>query len=49
MGVCISPVKANILLDHFERMVSEQCPIIFKPSFYKRYLDDTFLVFECEE
>ena len=45
MGGPVSPVAANIFLNHFETTVLTECPTYFKPVFYRRYLDDTFLLF----
>ena len=49
MGSSISPLVANIFLNSFEISVLNSCPLDFKPSFYKRYLDDTFLLFQSAE
>jgi len=46
MGSCISPIAANIFLNHFETQYLTTCPDNCKPKLYKRYLDDTFIVFE---
>ena len=45
MGGCVSPTLANIFLSHLEEKWLEQCPINFKPVLYRRYVDDTFLLF----
>ena len=45
MGGCISPTLANIFLCHHETMWLEECPLAFKPVFYRRYVDDTFVLF----
>ena len=31
---------------HLESLLLDQCPLAFKPVFYKRYVDDTFLLFK---
>ena len=49
MGSSISPVIANIFLNNFESTVLANCPLNFKPSFYRRYMDDTFLLFRNEQ
>ena len=36
---------ANIFMCHFEEKWLDQCPSNFKPIFYRRYVDDTFLLF----
>ena len=46
MGSPISATMANLFLcSHEEKWLSE-CPVDFKPLLYKRYVDDTFLVFK---
>jgi hypothetical protein len=45
MGNPLAPSLANIFLCHLETMLFEKCPMNFKPIFYRRYLDDTFVVF----
>ena len=49
MGSSLSPIIANIFLKYFEQSLLAQCPSDFKPNFYKRYLDDTFLLFNSRE
>ena len=49
MGSPISPIAANIFLNHFEEIHLNTCPTEFKPLYYKRYLDDTFIVFNSED
>ena len=48
MGGCISSVLANFFLGHHEKIWLDNCPLPFKPKFYRRYVDDTFLLFENE-
>ena len=48
MGSPLSPVIANTFLKDFEEKHLESCPINFKPIFYRRYLDDTFILFKCK-
>ena len=45
MGGCISPTMANIFLCHYEKIWIDQGPIEYKPILYKRYVDDSFLLF----
>ena len=45
MGGCISPTLANIFLAHLEEKWLNNCVIEFKPVMYRRYVDDTFLLF----
>ena len=46
MGSPLGPILANIFLSHHEENWLNKCPIKFKPSFYRRYVDDIFLLFE---
>ena len=45
MGQPCAPTLAEIFLTHHEKTWLEQCPLTFKPVHYKRYVDDTFLLF----
>ena len=46
MGSPCGPTLANIFLCHYEKIWLEECPTEFKPILYKRYVDDTFLLFK---
>ena len=46
MGSPIAPVLANIFLCFHEEKWLRDCPIHFKPKLYRRYIDDTFLIFK---
>ena len=43
MGQPLSPTFANIFLYFYEEKWISSCPPHFKPVFYRRYIDDTFL------
>ena len=45
MGSPLGPTLANIFLCHYETLWLDQCPIQFKPTIYKLYIDDTFTCF----
>ena len=45
MGLPLGPTFANIFLCFHESLWLSNCPDQFKPVFYKRYIDDTFLLF----
>ena len=49
MGSLLGPILANIFLSHHEENWLNKCPIKFKPSFYRRYVDDIFVLFESSE
>ena len=49
MGSPLGPILANIFLSHHEENLLNKCPIKFKPSFYRRYVDDIFILFESSE
>ena len=38
----------HIFLCHIEDLIFSTCPDSYKPKFYRRYLDDTFAVFDSE-
>ena len=48
MGSPLGPILANIFLSHHEENWLNKCPIKFKPSFYRRYVD-IFVIFESLE
>ena len=45
MGSPIAPVLANMFLCYHETKWLAECPDEFKPTLYRRYVDDTFLLF----
>ena len=49
MGSPLSAPMANIFLCHYEKKWLDECPDDFKPLLYKRYVDDTFLIFKQNE
>ena len=49
MGSPLGPTLANIFLSHFENIWLEECPLQFKPVYYKRYVDDIFLLFRSHD
>ena len=49
MGSPLGPILANIFLSQHEENWLNKCPIKIKPSFYRRYLDDIFVLFESIE
>ena len=52
-GVAMSsPVRrtfANLFLVYYENMWLDKCPHHFKPKYYRRYVDDIFLMFEKKD
>ena len=46
MGSPLGPTLANVFLCHWE---VEKCSEKFKPTYYKRYMDDTFLLFSSKD
>ena len=45
MGSPLGPTLANIFLGHNECKWLADCPDLFKPLYYQRYVDDIFLLF----
>ena len=45
MGQPVAPTLANIFLCFHEKKWLNDCPQEFRPVLYKRYIDDTFLLF----
>ena len=48
MGSPLGPSLANIFMSYYEKRWLDDCPRDFKPAYYYRYVDDTFLLFESE-
>ena len=48
MGSPLGPTLANIFLNFHENIWLLECPLDFKPIFYRRYVDDTFLIFKSK-
>ena len=49
MGAPLSPIIANIFLCEFEVNALQQCDALITPQFYRRFLDDTFILFESSD
>ena len=49
MGSQLGPSLANTFLCHHETKWLNDCPKKFKPVFYKRYVDDIFVLFKRPE
>jgi len=45
MGSPLGPSYANAFLSYHEQNWLEKCPPEFRPLYYRRYIDDTFLLF----
>ena len=49
MGSPLRPTLANIFLCHHKKKWLNDCPNNLKPVFYKRYVDDIFVLFKKSE
>ena len=49
MGSPLGPAKTNAFLPFYEIKWLEQCSKEFQPVFYRRYVDDIFVLFESAE
>ena len=49
MGSPLGPTLANVFMCHFENIWLENCPAHFKPIVYRRFVDDTFLLFQTKD
>ena len=45
MGSPLGPSLANAFLAHYKQVWLDDCPDEFKPVYYKRYVDDIFVLF----
>ena len=48
MGGVLSPTLANVFLCYHEEKWLSNCPPTFRPVLYRRYVDDTFLLFRSQ-
>ena len=48
MGSPLGPTLANILLTCCKCRWLDNCPIQIQPRYYRRYVDDVSLLFECK-
>ena len=46
MGSPLGPLFANIFMSFHEKTWLHNCPSLFKPLLYRRYVDDCFLLFK---
>ena len=49
MGLPLGQTFANIFMCFYESTWLSDCPAEFKPIFYRRYIDDTFLLFRHKD
>ena len=49
MGSPLGPTLTNSFLCYHEKRWLDKCPEEFKPVFYRRYVDDIFVLFRKEE
>ena len=48
MGSLLGPALANVFLCYHENILLQNCPSKFKPVIYRRYVDDTFVLFRSK-
>ena len=48
MDFPLGPTLANVFLCYHEKIWLQNCPSEFKPVIYRRYVDDTFLLFRSK-
>ena len=46
MGSSLSPVLANIYMEHFESYLLEDIPVDMRPTLWLRFVDDIFICYE---
>ena len=45
----LGPTLSNVFMCYFENIWFENCPDHFKPTVYRRFVDDTFLLFRTKD
>ena len=48
-GLLLGPTMENVFLSFYEVKWLKQCPKEFEPVFYRRYVDDIFVLFGSAE
>ena len=49
MGSLLGPTLAKSFMCHFEKIWLKNCPVYFKPIAYRRFVDDTHLLFQTND
>ena len=49
MGSPLGPTLANVFLCHWEGIWLRKYPKQFAPKYYKRFMDDTFVLFNSQD
>ena len=49
MGSPSGPSLANAFLVHHEQNWLDNCPLEYRPSYYRRYVDDIFVLFKSSD
>ena len=49
MGSTLGSALANVFIRNFESIWLENCPSLFKPIVYRRFVDDKFLLFRSKD
>ena len=49
MGSPLGPIMANAFMCSLEEQMLDDCPLSYRPLFYRRYVDDTIALFRSRE
>ena len=49
MGSPLGPTLANAFVCHWKEIWLGKCPKQFAPKYYKRFMDDTFMLFNSQD
>ena len=49
MGSPLGPSLANAFLTHHEQDWLDSCPLEYRPLYYRRYVDDIFVLFKSSD
>ena len=45
----LGPCLANIFMNYYEKIWLDECSDDIKPKFYRRYVDDIFILYVSQE
>ena len=49
MGSSLGPSLPNAFLDYHKQNLSDRCPLEYRPLYYRRCVDGTFVLFKSSD